>query len=293
VVVGRAPACLLRLDDPGVSAEHASIFWTGDRWEVRDLGSSNGTFVDGKLLSPGERVALAEGAELAFGGESERWMLLDASPPVASVRRAGTGEVLVAKDGLLVLPSAEDPEISIFENEAGRWLVESGGPARPGVDQEELATAQGTWVLSVPPAAPGGIVPTTRRVHGHPKLIGVLTLHFSVGRDGEHVHLAIVQGKETVSLGARAHNELLLALAHARLAAEQDPSVSEIERGWVHVDDLAATLHVEPHYLSVGIYRARQQMAEAGVLNAGALIERRSSTRQVRLGTEKVEIHTG
>jgi hypothetical protein len=121
----------------------------------------------------------------------------------------------------------------------------------------------------------------------------VLTLHLSIGRDGEHVHLAIVQGKETVSLGARAHNELLVALAHARLAAEQDPSVPEIERGWVHVDDLAAMLHVEPHYLSVSIYRARQQMAEAGVLNAGALIERRSSTRRVRLGTEKVEIHTG
>ena len=79
VVVGRAPACLLRLGDPGVSAEHASIFWTGERWEIRDLGSSNGTYVDGRRAQPGERMPLAEVTELAFGGDAERWVLVDLS----------------------------------------------------------------------------------------------------------------------------------------------------------------------------------------------------------------------
>ena len=290
VVVGRAPGCLLRLEDPAVSAEHASIFWTGDRWEIRDLGSSNGTFVDGRRASPGERTALQEGTVLSFAGQKERWALVDALPPVASARRRDTGEVRVAQDGLLALPSAEDPQISIFENEAGRWLVAAGGPARSGIDEEELSEGGGSWILSVPPPSPGGVVPTTRRDRGLPRIIGGLTLVFHVSRDGEYVKLELVQGRDAVPLGSRVHHELLLTLARARLAARDDKATPESEQGWLYIDDLASMIGVQMDHLGVTIHRARQQLAEAGVLNAGSLIERRPTTRQIRLGTGRVEI---
>ena len=49
-LIGRHPGCDLRLDDPRVSSEHSSVHWTGERWEIRDLGSRNGTTVDGNRL---------------------------------------------------------------------------------------------------------------------------------------------------------------------------------------------------------------------------------------------------
>ena len=46
VAIGRETPGL-GLDDPRVSRRHAAVAREGDRWVVRDLGSRNGTFVDG------------------------------------------------------------------------------------------------------------------------------------------------------------------------------------------------------------------------------------------------------
>ncbi|MEI2778220.1 MAG: FHA domain-containing protein [Tetrasphaera sp.] len=48
--VGRDPAAALTLNDPGVSRRHARFVHT-DQWEVHDLGSTNGTWVDGHKVT--------------------------------------------------------------------------------------------------------------------------------------------------------------------------------------------------------------------------------------------------
>lgn len=65
VVVGRLPDCDLYLDDPTVSRQHAAFVRRGDEWWVVDLGSTNGTRVNGRatseqLLAPGDRVELSD-----------------------------------------------------------------------------------------------------------------------------------------------------------------------------------------------------------------------------------------
>src|SRR5688500_18072690 len=55
----------LTIDDPWVSAAHARVTVTGKRLEVVDLGSRNGTFVDGVLV---KGQALREASVLLFGG---------------------------------------------------------------------------------------------------------------------------------------------------------------------------------------------------------------------------------
>jgi membrane-bound lytic murein transglycosylase D len=49
--VGRDAACAIRIDDEGVSRTHAEIFRVGNHWFARDLGSSNGTFLDGERIA--------------------------------------------------------------------------------------------------------------------------------------------------------------------------------------------------------------------------------------------------
>lgn len=45
ILIGRAPACTLVLDDDYASTRHARIFPQGSDWVVEDLGSTNGTFI--------------------------------------------------------------------------------------------------------------------------------------------------------------------------------------------------------------------------------------------------------
>lgn len=76
VVAGRAPGLGLRFDpdrDLSVSARHATILFTEGRWIVRDLGSRNGTFVNGRRvreadLEDGDRIRFGTGGpEVRFG----------------------------------------------------------------------------------------------------------------------------------------------------------------------------------------------------------------------------------
>lgn len=47
VVIGRDPKSNIALPDHGVSRRHARIFQTDTDFVIEDLGSSNGTYVDG------------------------------------------------------------------------------------------------------------------------------------------------------------------------------------------------------------------------------------------------------
>jgi pSer/pThr/pTyr-binding forkhead associated (FHA) protein len=65
IVIGRADDATLRIDSGGVSRHHARIVVNGDEARVEDLGSKNGTFVDGKPLTSAR--LLREGDEIRVG----------------------------------------------------------------------------------------------------------------------------------------------------------------------------------------------------------------------------------
>ena len=50
--IGRGEECSLQLDGKGISRMHARLTFTGRRPQLLDLGSSNGTFVNGLRLKP-------------------------------------------------------------------------------------------------------------------------------------------------------------------------------------------------------------------------------------------------
>ncbi len=68
--VGRAPGCSVLLDDPTVSSRHARLSPQGGRLVVDDLGSRNGTLVNGRRvkgpteLSLGDRLGVGPNVEL-------------------------------------------------------------------------------------------------------------------------------------------------------------------------------------------------------------------------------------
>ena len=63
LVLGRSPGCQLVFDDDTVSRRHAELRMAEGRWILRDLGSSNGTWVNGRQVmeaevAPGDDVQL-------------------------------------------------------------------------------------------------------------------------------------------------------------------------------------------------------------------------------------------
>ncbi len=73
ILVGRAPSADLRLDDPRVSRLHARIEMRDDGVYVEDLGSRNGTAVDGEAVTGPRRLEVDDemtvgAAALVFRG---------------------------------------------------------------------------------------------------------------------------------------------------------------------------------------------------------------------------------
>jgi hypothetical protein len=54
-------------DQMGVSRQHARIVRGSDGWGVEDLKSTNGTFLNGKLVPPGQQVRIRTGDIVRFG----------------------------------------------------------------------------------------------------------------------------------------------------------------------------------------------------------------------------------
>ena len=64
VTVGRADDNDLVLADPEVSRHHARLEPDGQGWRAIDLGSTNGTWLNGERL---DAATIAAGDEVAFG----------------------------------------------------------------------------------------------------------------------------------------------------------------------------------------------------------------------------------
>src|SRR5579885_1752676 len=66
LVIGRDPGAAIHLDSGGVARQHARVIRVGDAYFIEDLGSRNGTFVNGRRvegrapLADGDRVQIAD-----------------------------------------------------------------------------------------------------------------------------------------------------------------------------------------------------------------------------------------
>lgn len=70
ITVGRLPESTIVLADPNVSRQHAEIRARGTSFVVIDLGSTNGTRINGTRINEQE---LADGDEVAFGNTRMRF----------------------------------------------------------------------------------------------------------------------------------------------------------------------------------------------------------------------------
>ncbi|HWM75625.1 MAG TPA: FHA domain-containing protein [Nocardioides sp.] len=119
--VGREPGSEVMVDAPTVSRNHAEFRAAGDGWEIVDLGSTHGTWVNGRKV---DRMLLPAGTTivrfgLTDGGASAQATVEGAAPPGAP-DRPGAGATAA------VPPAAMAP--TVLPSTPGAPGIPGGGP---------------------------------------------------------------------------------------------------------------------------------------------------------------------
>lgn len=260
--------------DPRVSSEHAVLAWRGDHWTLRDLGSRNGTFLEGRQLPAGTEATVSRGMRLMLG-ENAAFVMDHDGPPVAAARNLDSGATVSGTGDVLCLPDEDAPLASVFRGPDGGWVLEDDA-VRPVLDLDVVVVAGARWRLYLPTL----IAPTVAAA-------APLALQFDVSSDEEQVTVHVVSGGRTTTLPPRSHHYLLLTLARLR-ASEQDHPPTE--RGWVTRDVLARALRCDPTTVNVQLHRLRQDLGRQGIEGATTLLEVRARTGQVRVGTDQLTV---
>ena len=52
---------------PGVSRRHSRLIFKNDGWMLEDLGSTNGTYINGVKITPNQPKSVINGDKLRFG----------------------------------------------------------------------------------------------------------------------------------------------------------------------------------------------------------------------------------
>jgi pSer/pThr/pTyr-binding forkhead associated (FHA) protein len=113
LVIGRSSKCLIQVDQQSISRNHAILVSTGNSWLIRDLGTTNGTYVNDlpieeHVLSHGDLVKVGRtifkflsggSVESYYHDEMYRLAVLNrapAAPPSGDERTATTIETMPA-----------------------------------------------------------------------------------------------------------------------------------------------------------------------------------------------------
>ena len=121
LLIGRLAECGLKLSDGKVSSRHARVESVDSRWRITDLGSSNGTTVNGAaietlLLSPGDLVQIGD-QQLQFVAED------GLAAPAASVGTAAPPPRVVGSPEEIQLVEAMRRRTDIIRREVAKVIV--------------------------------------------------------------------------------------------------------------------------------------------------------------------------
>lgn len=189
--LGRSPSCEIPLEDQKVSRRHAKISWAEGQARIIDLGSRNGTVVNGEkieaeaILLPGDRVQVGETTILfepptraAFAekdtGELAGTLVEELLPRVgadAAIYSAATSLISATSEAMVLRRCAEEVVRSLNADHAAALLGGTGGLLTAAVvgaesvevprslvhaalEQREATVAGGT--AAAPLAASGG-----------------------------------------------------------------------------------------------------------------------------------------
>lgn len=285
--MGRATDNELVIETTWVSSFHVLIEWRPPGvWELRDLGSRNGTWINGAKIPAGAWHRLALGDRIEFGSHDTELSVVNLDRPLAEAVCVSSGERRYGNDQILTL--SEDPHdwVDLIEEQPGVWVIERRGTCDGIADGAEIVVAGQVWRLQLPVVSPP-TEPLPSNELATPELVA---LEFRVSSNLEHIHMFIRHAQREWNT-SRAYTRGMLELARVRLADRSELGIHPDERGWIYSDELCTLAGYEDEgRLNVEICRARKELSRFGVPCAAQLIQRRRGTRQLRVATDALRI---
>ena len=179
ILIGRSNACQVMLDDEQVSRRHAELRLADGSWTVRDLGSANGTFVNGRRLGANERVPLGPADRLRFGPdielhlEEKPWTAdeLSFAPPPEEPRKTMTRPLLIGIAAALVvlagaavflaLRDSDDKSVIVVNSRRTATATATRPPTSTLAPVVVVSTPKPFAAIAATGVAPTVIIPTT------------------------------------------------------------------------------------------------------------------------------------
>jgi hypothetical protein len=276
-LIGRGARCSLIVDSKYASNEHLALDWIDNKWYVRDLGTTNGTYIDNVPVEPKNPRKFGLGQCISIGEAKECWKLVEASEPQPMAVSVGPGKrnVQQLSHGTIVLPSPGKPEAAIFQDSEESWILEQHGD-KLSIETDQFFSVCGeVWRFSLPHE---WHITSLNRDH---LLLENAAFTFLVSSDEETVKIVInVEGQE-ISISNHSHNYMLLTLARERLS-------SEARDGWLSKERLKKMLKADERAINVWIFRARKSLSEVGFLRPAGIVERENG--MIRIGVENITV---
>lgn len=286
-IFGRNPVSAnTLLNSPDISRIHATITWDGECWHLFD-SSTNGTYVRGKRLRRGEGLCLRESDKLHFANNKEDiWQLLDCDAPTSLLIPETPDCPTIELKSIAVLPTEDNPEITLYLSPLGQWLCESQSGIRVLNSGDWVDTADCAWrFIEAMPCI------TTQALPKQPRLSReTMEVHFAVSQNEEHVAAQLQLSEHKFDLGERTHHYLLLMLARKRLD-DTRIGIADTERGWMEKEQLGQQLGMSENHINIQVYRFRKQLLKAlpATTLLPQLIERRNG--ELRFVVDNVVIN--
>lgn len=67
IIIGRGNDCTIKIDDFYISSQHVKLWYDEEEWHICDMGSTNGTYINGKpikktemILDNGDRIRIGQ-----------------------------------------------------------------------------------------------------------------------------------------------------------------------------------------------------------------------------------------
>lgn len=287
-IFGRHPTAATKLNNPEASRTHAVVIWDGECWVFQDT-SSNGSFINGQYQTKGIKVPLEKGDRLQFGSlHSDEWFVKDISSPQSLLLPITPGLPTIHLKNLIVLPSEENPEVSIYQSSNGVWVCESSSGEHELKMGDNVGSSGKLWKFIDAKACTKTDIMLPNEIYQPANL----TFLFNVSQNEENVSLSFIQQDSVVDLGVRSHHYLLLLLARKYLADEK-AGVAKNECGWLDKDRLYKMIGQNENHINIQIYRFRKQFIKAysASTKMPQVIERR--TGEIRLCISEIQIQGG
>lgn len=284
--LGRGSENATKINIPDVSSRHATIFWQENQWFLRDH-SRNGTIVN-KNFTHNKTIKLAKNNVIKFGRDfSSEYKVMDLTPPKSYLLSLTNSQQFILNKSYYALPNGETPEVtlSLIDN---IWQLEKAEETYVLEDRQIFEVTGQRWMFVRNELGDDTV--------DYGQIKSQAWFVFTLSTDQERVRVQIAMGENSMDLGERAFNHMLLMLARKRLEDIQAGYPLK-DQGWMMMEQLTAMLskeelkEVDQYHVNVRIHRIKEQLLKLQPYGSQfiSIIERRKG--EIRFNHEKIKIN--